>query len=121
MEKIKVHPWVTENGKNTMLSTKENCPEDQLGNDDLDGAIKPAFKGVCSTLIKVMNGMFGKPKRSQPLVISSPSRGIKQATVKIVHSLPPTHAPKNITDTAISLIRNETFASPNASKNNKSF
>jgi hypothetical protein len=100
MEKIKIHPWVTENGRNTMLSTKENCPEDQSPSEDIDGVFKPAFLG------QVKSFMFGKQRKSDPQVSPSTSRGIKETMVKVLMG----------SETSINGSRKEGFAI-----NNKSF
>ena len=45
IEKIKLHPWVTDNGKHPLLPTKENCPIDYLSNEEVEKIFKPATLG----------------------------------------------------------------------------
>lgn len=41
---IKVHPWVTQRGNDPMLSTEENCIYEEVTDEEVKTAFKPAVK-----------------------------------------------------------------------------
>ncbi|KAJ3257559.1 Calcium/calmodulin-dependent protein kinase kinase 1 [Boothiomyces macroporosus] len=52
IQKIKTHPWVTENGKHPMITTEENCMGEDISVTDED--IERAFKPVQFSVSRVM-------------------------------------------------------------------
>jgi len=43
---IKHHNWVTENNKNPMMSTEENCIYEEITEEEIENAVQPAFMFV---------------------------------------------------------------------------
>lgn len=52
IQKIKTHPWVTENGKHPMITTEENCMREDISVTDED--IERAFKPVQFSVSRVI-------------------------------------------------------------------
>jgi len=54
---IKQHSWVTENSKNPMMSTEENCIYEEITDEEIQNAVQPAFMFVSKLLKKIKKGI----------------------------------------------------------------
>ncbi|KAJ1336780.1 hypothetical protein BSLG_006883 [Batrachochytrium salamandrivorans] len=67
MSQIKIHPWVTENGRDPLLSTDANCVYEDVTEEEVAHAFRPALRFV-NKMMKKLKSRSKTSKHKHPTV-----------------------------------------------------
>ncbi|KAJ3329825.1 Calcium/calmodulin-dependent protein kinase kinase 1, partial [Kappamyces sp. JEL0680] len=90
MDAIKTHAWVTESGRRPLPSTKENCPVEQVTQEEIERLFKPTslvYKVSPAGLTRQMMNIFGVSTKRDSHSSTESSKGGLSGSIDRLYSL----------------------------------